>query len=87
VIPNTVALVQGCPHPKEARLLVDFLLQRETEEELARSGSGQIPVRPGIQVPAGVRTMENLKAMRADWNQVEDEVDDSARYLERLFIR
>jgi iron(III) transport system substrate-binding protein len=87
VIPNTVALIRGCPHPREARMLVDFLLRHKTEEELARSGSGQIPVRCGIPVPAGVRTMENLKAMTVDWNQVEEKVDDSAKYLERLFVQ
>ncbi len=87
VIPNTVALIRECPHPREARMLIDFLLRPETEEELARSGSGQIPVRPGIPVPEGVRTMENLKTMTVDWNQVEGVVDDSAKYLERLFLR
>jgi iron(III) transport system substrate-binding protein len=44
LIPNTVAVVAGCPHPQEARKLVDFLLSAEVERTLAESASSQIPL-------------------------------------------
>ncbi|MCA9310521.1 MAG: extracellular solute-binding protein [Phycisphaerales bacterium] len=48
VIPNTVALVNGAPHPEPARQLIDFLLSARVEEMLAESDSRNIPVRPDL---------------------------------------
>lgn len=45
LIPCTVALLAGAPSPENGRKLVDFLLSAEVEELLARSDSGNIPVR------------------------------------------
>jgi iron(III) transport system substrate-binding protein len=44
LIPNTVAIIKNAPHPKEAELLIDFLLSEETEFALANSASRQIPL-------------------------------------------
>lgn len=62
VIPGTVALVAGAPHPGEAKALIDYLLSREVEQALVTCGFSQIPLRPlevepGLQVPAGVKGM------------------------------
>ena len=63
VIPGTVALVAGAPHPEEAKALIDYLLSREVEQKLVASGFSQIPLRPveadpGFQVTAGVKGMQ-----------------------------
>jgi iron(III) transport system substrate-binding protein len=87
VIPNTVALVKGCPHPGAGKKLIDFLLSREVEEMLARSGSAQMPVRPGIPVPEGNPSLAGIKAMKTDWNAVETGLADVSRFLEELFVR
>src|SRR5262249_17757360 len=42
-IPNTVAILHGCPHPEGARQLVDYLLSAEVEARLAEGPSHQIP--------------------------------------------
>src|SRR2546423_6084223 len=34
-IPNTLAIVKGCPHPAAARRLVEYLLSPEVEAKLA----------------------------------------------------
>ena len=44
LIPNTVAFIKGCPHPEEARLLVDYLLSADVERKLAIGPSAQIPL-------------------------------------------
>jgi iron(III) transport system substrate-binding protein len=44
LIPNTVALVKGAPHPVQARALIDFLLGADVENQLARSDSHNLPV-------------------------------------------
>ena len=43
-IPNTVAIIQGAPHCKEAEHLVDFLLSEDVEVALLRGMSKQIPL-------------------------------------------
>lgn len=42
---HVVAVLRGAAHPAEARALVEFLLARETQEELARR-YGETPVHP-----------------------------------------
>jgi iron(III) transport system substrate-binding protein len=61
VIPGTVALVAGAPHPREAQALLDFLASKEVEGELVAAGWSQIPLRPvsvqpACTAPAGGRT-------------------------------
>ncbi len=47
-IPNTVGLVAGGPNPQAARRLIEYLASSELELQLARSTSGNIPVRPKL---------------------------------------
>ncbi|MDX2131999.1 MAG: ABC transporter substrate-binding protein [Planctomycetota bacterium] len=54
VIPNTVALVRGGPHPNTARRLADFLLSAEVERALAASDSRNVPIRESLAKDAGV---------------------------------
>ncbi len=49
LIPNTVALVAGAPHPEEAKRLIDYLLSPKVEEALARSASANYPVRESVR--------------------------------------
>jgi iron(III) transport system substrate-binding protein len=49
LIPNSVGLLAGGPHPQAARQLVDFLTSEQTERMLAKSDSRNIPVRPALQ--------------------------------------
>ncbi len=87
VIPNTVAILRNCPHPVEARQLVDFLLSREVERTLAECGSAQMPVRPGLPAPQGVPPLKDIRAMKADWDRMADGVEAVAAELEDLFLR
>ena len=43
-IPNTLAIIKGSPHTKQAQQLINYLLSPEVEERLARSESAQIPL-------------------------------------------
>ena len=48
VIPNTVAIVKGCPHAEEARAAAAFLLSETTERMLAQSDSHNTPVTEAV---------------------------------------
>jgi iron(III) transport system substrate-binding protein len=45
-IPNTAAVISRAPHPKEARVLMDFLLSEKLEEMLVLSDSHNTPIHP-----------------------------------------
>lgn len=49
LIPNSVGLIAGAPHPRTARRLIDFLTSAETERMLARSDSRNVPVRASLR--------------------------------------
>jgi len=59
-LPNTVMLIRGGPNPAEGKRLVDWLLRPEIERRLAEADSAQIPVRPGVPVPAHVKRPEQV---------------------------
>jgi len=48
LIPNTVARVRGGPNPRNARLLIDFLLSEAVERMIAESNSHNIPLNPAL---------------------------------------
>ncbi len=45
VIPNTVGVVRGAPHPEEAKALVDFLISETSERLIMTSDSRNVPIR------------------------------------------
>lgn len=45
-IPNSVAVIRGCPHPNEATELIRYLLSEDVELKLANSAARQIPLGP-----------------------------------------
>ena len=47
-IPNTAAVIKGCPYPEEAKVLMDFLLSEQLEQMLAQSDSHNSPIHPSL---------------------------------------
>jgi len=86
LIPNTVMLMKGAPHPEEAKAFIDFVLRPETERALADGRSAQIPLHPGVAKPPHVKGYEDLKVMAVDWNRVADALEGAPDDLGRLFI-
>lgn len=48
VIPNTVAKVRGGPNPNQSTRLINYILSAATERALAKSTSGNIPIRESL---------------------------------------
>ncbi len=46
------------------------MLTPEVEQALAESEAAQIPVRPGVRVPDGVRSLESITPMRVDYMEL-----------------
>ena len=92
VLPNTVALVRGAPHPAEARKLIDFLSRREVEERLAAGESAQLPLHAGATLPAS-RTpgleydLAKIRHPAIDWRAVGERLPGVIEEMKQLFQR
>jgi len=87
LIPNTVALIKGCPHPDEGKKLIDYLLSKEVESKLAFCESANMPIRDGVKKPLHVPEFSSIKAMEIDYYKVAENLDRSARFCQGLFVR
>lgn len=54
VLPNSVGMVRGGPHPDAARRLIEFIVSARCEEMLARSESRNIPARADLASRLGL---------------------------------
>jgi iron(III) transport system substrate-binding protein len=85
-IPNSLAILKGCPHEERARQLIDFLLSPEVEEKLARGASAQIPLNPAIIGVSRVETPARVKPMAVDFAAAAAAWDSAARFIETEFL-
>ena len=85
IIPNTVAIIAGGPHPVEARTLVDYLLSKEIEEKLVASGWIQIPLRH-FESQQGCINHE-IKGMNVSLSEIYLGLEPSREDLGEIFIR
>lgn len=86
-IPNTLAILKGCPHSERARALVDYLLSSAVEEKLARSASAQIPLNPSAKAQPLVETPRTVKAMQVDFSAAAQKWDAATQFIEREFLK
>jgi iron(III) transport system substrate-binding protein len=85
-IPNTLAIIKGCPHPAEAKQLVDYLLSAEVEETLAKGASAQIPLNSQVKLKPRVETPQTVKAMAVDFAAAAKRWDDAAKFINEQFL-
>ncbi len=87
VIPNTVALVKGAPHPDNGRKLIDYLLSRDVEQRLAAGPSVQIPVRDDVPRPANVVDLSKCRVAQVDWPAAGAAYEAAVEELEAFFTQ
>lgn len=86
VVPNTVALIAGAPHPDESRALIDFLASAETERRLVEIGWSHAPVRP-LDVAIGCMGETAIRPMDVSFAEVYRHLARSQEELGAMFIR
>ncbi|MBI1900090.1 MAG: extracellular solute-binding protein [Planctomycetia bacterium] len=88
LIPNTLAIIKGCPHETAAKKLVDQLLSADVESRLAAGESAQIPLgKTARPDPKGrVESLSKLKGMEVDFSQAADQWETSTAFLRTLFV-
>jgi iron(III) transport system substrate-binding protein len=86
VIPNTVAVVAGAPHLTEARLLVDYLLRAQTEQDLVQSGWSHMPLHPGVQ-PTGCFAGSKIMDLRISLSNIYSQLQVVQKDLAEIFMQ
>ncbi len=87
LIPNTVSLIANCPNPENGKKLIDFLLDRKTEEKLAFSDSVQMPVRKDVKTPEDFVSIDQIKRMDVDFFIIADIMNYSIKFIQQIFIK
>ncbi len=86
VIPSTVALVGGAPHPEQGRALIDDLLSRPTEDALIRAGACQTSLQP-THSSAADPAFARIRALSVSLEEVQAQFPRARRELQELFLR
>jgi len=74
LMPTSVLMMKGSPHPEPASKLIDYLLTRDVERRLAESAA-HLPLRAGIPTPPNVRPATSIRTMQVDYGKVAAELD------------
>ncbi len=86
IIPGSVALVRGAPHPEAARAFIDYLVSRDTEAVLIESGWVHMPLRDSMPQPACFTTGD-VRGMAVGFAEIEAQLARAQEELGALFVR
>lgn len=86
VIPNSVAMIRGAPHPETADAFIEFLLARSTEQSLVDAGWIQVPVHAAVKPPASLATGP-VHLMTVDFNAAFTCYEQSKADMSTIFVR
>jgi len=70
IVPNAAVLIKGAPHSREAEVLMEYLLSKETERKLAYADCAQIPLHPGVTMPPELKPISTIKVMQVNYSAV-----------------
>ncbi len=82
VVPATVCLINGAPHPETARKLIDYLVGAEVERELAQGRAGFLPVRPENEAAGRI---DPPRAMDVSRKALLEQLEPSSRWTKEHF--
>jgi iron(III) transport system substrate-binding protein len=86
VIPDTAALISDAPHPDEGKTFIDYLLSRDTENNLVRSGWIQLASR---ELPEKVPCLNGtvIRPMQVNYQDVYEGIQMTKTDLAEIFVR
>ena len=89
LIPNSVAILENCPHPEAARKLVDFILSERVAALLAASKSAQIPLRESVTGPSAPQILKvgEFRQMRWDPAATAENLEPMSRQFAERYGR
>jgi len=87
ILPNSIAMIKRCPHPEEAKILIDYLLSKEVEEKLAWGRSAQMPLHSGVNRPLSMPSVNGMIAMRVGYEEMADIYPRSSEVMKEIFLK
>ena len=86
IVPNTVALIAGAPHADTAKVLIDYLVSKESEEELMRLGFNQVSTRQIANTGSCLEQTE-IRRMKVDFPAVYRQLSSVKQELAEIFVK
>jgi len=80
IMPNAVCMIKNSPNKENAKVLIDYLLSKETEAKLAKS-CAQMPLHKGVEIPENIPSLDNIIPMRIDYNKTSVKLEEIQDYL------
>jgi iron(III) transport system substrate-binding protein len=77
IMTTAAVLIHGGPNTAEGKQFIDFLLTAEVEAILAVSAA-QMPLRPGVEVPAGMKRLQDVNALPVSYDKVAARIETLA---------
>jgi iron(III) transport system substrate-binding protein len=87
LIPSTVALIAGAPHPENGRALIDYLLLADTEQALLDAGFSHIPLHAELKADSACITTQSIRTMEIDYLEVYQHFEEIQSDLRTIFLR
>ena len=82
IMPNTVNLIKSSPNSKNAKILMDYLLSRETEAKLAKS-CAQMPLHKGVETPKNIPSLDNIIPIKIDYDKTSQKLEEIQNFLKK----
>ena len=86
IVPGSVGLIEGAPHPEEAQALIDYLASEEVEREMIAAGWSHLPVRP-LAVKEDCFDVSGVRGMDVQYARLFDWLERSRSGLAEIFVR
>ena len=84
-IPNTVCILKNCPHPENAKKLVNYLLSPDVEAKLAQGASAQIPLNTKVTIEPRIKTPNTIRGMKVNFAAAAKQWNEAAQFLREQF--
>lgn len=82
VITEPIGIMNGTDNEAAAKSFVDFVLSEEGQQLAAELGYS--PIREGVEAPEGLKTIEELKVISADMNELYQAREDDKQKFEEI---
>ena len=86
IIPNSIMLIKGAPHPKEAKALIDYILTPAVEEKLADLAL-QMPLKQSSNAPENVPDVKNIKPLNLTQEKIYEKLQISNEFIQDVFFK
>jgi iron(III) transport system substrate-binding protein len=77
LIPNTIGVVRGAPHPEEAQRLYEFLQRRDVVQQLVAASALE-----------GISAVEvTIPTLKVNWDALLADLEETTATLNKIFLR